>query len=125
MGSPERVAKRSLRPAVGLVFVSDILEPIFLDQHPPHKRERARHLPAPNRLQPARAAERTYREKKEQQCQSRRGGNQPVGHVAGPGAQSHIQPREAQNGEDAAGQFQKKLVKRAPKTAETSRARGG
>src|ERR1700675_4377264 len=52
--------------------------------------------PQRNRLQLARAAERTNREEKEQQCESDGGGEEPVGYVARPGAQGYVEPDDAE-----------------------------
>jgi hypothetical protein len=122
MGKPERVVKCSLRSAAGLVFVSDILSQSF--EPMVNTKKGAGQAPG-NRLQLVRAAERTNREKKEQQCESNGCGDEPVGYVAGPGAQGYVEPDDAEKCKDSAGDLEEKLLKGAPETVETSLARRG
>jgi hypothetical protein len=47
-------------------------------------------------------------------------GDEPVGGVAGPGAEGGVEPGDGEDSEDCAGHFVKELFEYAPETAETA-----
>src|SRR5258708_7766936 len=69
-------------------------------------------------LQLARAAERRHREKREKSRDHQGHGDEPVGDVAGPRAESSIEPAESKYGESRARHLVKKLLERAPEACE-------
>ncbi len=63
--------------------------------------------------------------KKNNRAKATAAGNEPVGHVAGPGAQCCIEPDDSEKCEHGACDFEEELLQGAPKAVETSLARRG
>ena len=74
-------------------------------------------------LKRTRAAKGTNREEDKEQRDGDGNGNQPVGHVPGPGTKGGIQPGKRQNRENGADSFVEKLFQHAPKPLESARFR--
>ena len=53
------------------------------------------------------------------------GGDDPIGYVARPGAQSGIEPEDSQKCKRSAGQLKEELLQRSPKALKTSLATRG
>ena len=75
-------------------------------------------------LEPARSAKRCDREEHENTDDTCRQRDDPIRHVASPGAQDGIEPGDGQNRENRADNFMKELFQSAPKSAEAALRRG-